>query len=59
MFLLYMWVPLDLGHRYSELRLHLDGFFPVMSMKCPSPSLFIDFSLESTLLDMRIATLAI
>ena len=29
---------------------------PMMSMKCPSSSLLIDFSLKSNLLDIRIAT---
>ena len=28
----------------------------MMSMKCPSPSLLIDFGLNSSLLDIRIAT---
>jgi hypothetical protein len=34
---------LDLEHRCSELRLPLGDFFPLMSMKCPSPSHLIHF----------------
>ena len=58
MFLLHMRVPLYLGHRCSVLRFPLDGFFLWLILKCPSLSLFIDFSLKSILLDIRIATQA-
>ena len=46
-----MKAPLHLDHRYSVLRFHLEGFFPVTNMKCLSLSLLIDFSLKSILLD--------
>lgn len=55
-FFLQMWVSLYLGHRNSELRIHLDGFFSVMmNMKYPSSPL-INFSLTSTLSDIMIPT---
>ena len=34
----------------------LGWIVPVISIKCPSPSLLIDFSLKSNLLDIRITT---
>ena len=46
-------VSLCLEHRCSELRFSLDGFF--LRQPCPSLSLWIDFSLKSILLDVRIA----
>lgn len=36
-FLLHIGVLLNLGYTCLGLRLHLDGFFPGMSMKCRSP----------------------
>ena len=56
MFLLQMRTPFCLVHKRLELRLHLDGFFPVMNMKCPSSSPLTNFSLQSISLGIRIAT---
>jgi hypothetical protein len=39
------------GHRCSEFRVHLGGFFFLYSMKFPSTSLSISFGLKSNLLD--------
>jgi hypothetical protein len=44
-----------LGHRCSELRLSLGGFFPLMNIKCASIPYLIIF-VKSILLDIRMAT---
>ena len=47
----------NVQHKYSGLRVHLIGFFPLMSLKCYSPSFLITFGCKSSLLDIRMATL--
>jgi hypothetical protein len=56
-FLLWMWVPLHLEHRCSELRAHLGKFFSLTSMKCPSLSFLITFGWKLILFDIRLGTL--
>jgi hypothetical protein len=59
MFLLQMWVPLHLEHIYSELRVHLGGFF-LWCIWSVLPHLFfflITFGWNSILLDIRMTTL--
>ena len=48
-------MPLCWGNKYSGLRLHLGGLF-LRWVSNLSPGLLIDFSLESILLDIRMAT---
>ena len=51
-----MWMSLHLKDRYSELRVHLNRFLPLMSMKCPSLSFLMTFGWKSILFDIRMAT---
>ena len=55
-FLLWLWLPLQLEHSYSELRVHLGRFFPLTSMKCSSLYILITFCWKSILLDSRMTT---
>jgi hypothetical protein len=52
-FLLWMWVPLHLGHRCSEFRFLSWWSFPVMNIKYSSPFRLITFGWKSIFLDMR------
>jgi hypothetical protein len=54
--LLWMWVALHLEHRCSELRILLDRFFSLMSMKCDSLSFLITFVWKLILFNIRMAT---
>ena len=51
-----MLLPLHLEHRYSELRVPLGRFLPLMSMKCPSLSFLMALGWKSILLGIRMAT---
>ena len=51
----YIWGALIFGAMMFNTEISSWWIFPVTNMKCPSLSLLIDFSLESVLLDIRIA----